>query len=69
MTIKIGDHAIGIIPGNTLRNKIYITYSFIVCNPNILGNFLLLVGQDQLAENYLTYSRIRGSQNTQGKKI
>ena len=37
-------------------------------NPNILGNFLLFVGQDQLGQNYLTYSHIRGSQNTLGKK-
>ena len=45
------------------------TYSFIVDNPNILGNFLLFVGQDQLGENYLTYSHIWGSKNTLGKKI
>ena len=31
---------------------------FIVENPHILGNFLLFVGQDQLGENYLTYSFI-----------
>ena len=34
--------------------KIYITYSFIVDNPNILGSFLLCVGQG-LGENYLTH--------------
>ena len=44
------------------------TYFFVVDNPNILGNFLLLVGQDQLGENYLTHSHIWGSQNTLGKK-
>ena len=35
---------------------------------NILGNFLLFIEQDQLGENYLTYSRLWGSQNTLGKK-
>ena len=45
-----------------------ITYSFIVDNPNILGNFLLFVGQNQLGDNYLMYSHIWGSQNTLGKK-
>ena len=33
--------------------KICITYSFIVDNPNTLGKFLLFVGQDQKGENYL----------------
>ena len=55
-------------PGNTLCKQICITYSFIVDNPNILGNFLLFAGQNQLGENYLTYSHIWGSQNTFGKK-
>ena len=40
--------------------KICITYFLIVDNPNILGDFLLFVGQDQLGENYLTYSHIWG---------
>ena len=34
--------------------------SFTVENQNILGKFLLFVGQDQLGENYLTYSRVWG---------
>ena len=34
---------------------------------NISGNFLLFVGRNQLGENYLTYSRIWGSQNTLSK--
>ena len=51
------------IPGNTLREKTCITYSFIMDNPNSLGNFMLFVGQDQLEENYLTYSHIWVSQN------
>ena len=37
-----------------------ITYSFIVDNLNMLGNFLLFLGQDQLGEKYLTYSHIWG---------
>ena len=37
-------------------------------NPNILGSFRLFVGQDQLGENYLTYSHTWGSKNTLGKK-
>ena len=57
------------IPGNTLYKQICITYSFIVDNPNILGNFQLFVGQNQLGENYLTYSHIWGSQNTLGKNM
>ena len=56
------------IPGNTLCKQTCITYSSIVDNPNILGNFLLFVGQNQLGENYLTYSHVWGSQNTLGKK-
>ena len=48
------------IPGNTLCKQKCITYSFIVDNPNILGNFLLFVGKNQLGENYLTYSHIGG---------
>ena len=32
-----------------------------VDNPKILGNFLLSVGQDQLGENYIAYSRVWGS--------
>ena len=39
-----------------------------VDNPNILGNFLLFVGQDQLGENYRTYSQSWGSKNTLGRK-
>ena len=35
-----------------------ITYSFVVHNPSVLGNFLLFVGQDQLGENDPTYSQI-----------
>ena len=34
--------------GILLAKKLCITYSFIVDNPNILGNFLLFLGQDQL---------------------
>ena len=49
--------------------KICIKFTFIVDNPNILGNFLLFVGQDQLGENCLTYSHIWGSQNTLGKDM
>ena len=52
----------------SMHKKICITHSFIVENPNILGNFLLFVGQDQLGENCLTYSGIWASQNTIGKK-
>ena len=34
---------------------------FLYCgHPNILGNFLLFAGQNQLGENYLTYSHIWG---------
>ena len=51
-----------------MRKNIHITYSFIVDNPNILGQFLLFVGQDQLGEDYLIYSHIWGSHNTLGKK-
>ena len=40
--------------------KICITYSFIVDNPNNLGGFLLFVGQDQLGQNYQTYFHIWG---------
>ena len=58
----------GSIPGNTLCQEICITYSFIVDNPNYLRNFLLFAGQDQLGENYLTYSQIWGAKNTLGKK-
>ena len=43
--------------GILYAEKICITYSFVVGNPNILGNFLLFVGQDQLGENYFTDSR------------
>ena len=39
------------IPGNTSCKKLCITYSFIVDNPTILGNFMLLLGQDQLAQS------------------
>ena len=44
--------------------------SFVVDNLNLLGFFLLFVGQDQLGENYLTYSHNWGPriQNTLGKK-
>ena len=52
----------GIISG-----KICLRYPFIADNPNILGNFLLFVGQDQLGENYQTYSHNWGLQNTLGK--
>ena len=48
------------IPGNTLCKKKCITYSFVVDNPNTFGHFLLFVGQDQLRENYLTFSHIWG---------
>ena len=41
--------------------------SFIVDNQSIVGYFLLFVGQDQLGENYLTYSHIWGTQTTLGK--
>ena len=34
----------------------------------MLGSFLMFVGQDQVGENYLTYSHIWGSRNTLGKK-
>ena len=33
-------------PGNALCKEICITYSFIVQSPNIVGNFLLFVGQE-----------------------
>ena len=34
--------------------------TFLYCdNPDILGNFLLFVGQDQLGENYLPPRRVR----------
>ena len=33
------------IPENILCEKIYITYSFIVDNPNILGHFCCLLGR------------------------
>ena len=45
-----------------------ITYSFIVDNPNTLGNFQLFVGQDQMRDNYLTYFHIWGPKNTLGLK-
>ena len=44
-----------------------ITYSLGVDTPIILGNFLLFLGQDQLGENYLTFSYLWGSQITLGK--
>ena len=37
------------------------TYLFIVDSPHNLGNFLLFAGQDQLRENYITYSHIWGA--------
>ena len=43
---------------------------FLYCgHPNILGNFRVFVLQNQLGENYLTYSHIWGPQNTLGKKM
>ena len=56
------------ISGQKLPLWAEFSFLIIVENPNILGNFLLFVGQDQLGENYLTYSGIWASQNTLGKK-
>ena len=47
-----------------MQKKVCMTYSFIVETPNILGVFLLFVCQDQLGENYLTYSHSWWYQNT-----
>ena len=49
-----------------MHKTICTTYSSIADNPNILGNFRLIVGQEQLGENYLTYSHIWGSKKTLG---
>ena len=46
-----------------------VTYSFVVDNMNILGNFLLFVGQDQLGENCLAIFPYWGSQSTLRKKM
>ena len=54
--------------GNSFCKKKSISYSFIVDNPNIIGKFVVFVGQDQVGENYLTQSRIWGPQNTFSKK-
>ena len=54
------------MPGNAVCKQICITYSFTVGSPTILGNFLLLARQDQLGENYLTYSEIWEWQHTLG---
>ena len=48
-------------PWEHFMQKVCITYSFTVDNPNIFDNILLFVGQDQLGENYL--SRSWGSQS------
>ena len=48
--------------------KMCIAYSFLADNPNILGNFLSIVRQDQLGENYLTSSHTWWFKNALGEK-
>ena len=53
------DHAVGNYylkySWEYFMHKRCVTYSFVVDTPNIWGNFLWLLGHDQLGENDLTY--------------
>ena len=55
-------HLVWTLLRECLKQKTCIVHNVFLCcdSPNILGFFLLFVGQDQLGENYLIYSHVWG---------